>query len=114
MMATLIGWTQAESFVWVGNAPCMRTFQYRYLNLVRNPQTSAQLFGIDPGRHSGVGPSGVGNTVCKGFVDGTVGIPVAASPCCSIEITSNHVNLLTNHDGSDGKDELFGNTSFLA
>ena len=27
---------------------------------LRNPQTSAQLFGIDPGHHNGVGPGGVG------------------------------------------------------
>ena len=43
-------------------APCMRTFQYRSeLGGLRNPQTCAQLLGIDPGSHSGVGPGGVGN-----------------------------------------------------
>ena len=44
-------------------------------------------------------------TVCKSFVDSTDAIPVAASPCCSIEITRNHVNLLTNHDGTDREDD---------
>ena len=43
-------------------APCMRTFQYRSESGgLRNPQTSAQLFGIDPGPHNGVRPGGVGN-----------------------------------------------------
>ena len=38
------------------------TFTYRCESGgLRNPQTSAQLFGIDPGRHNGVGPGGVGN-----------------------------------------------------
>ena len=27
---------------------------------LRNPQTSAQLSGMDPGPHNGVGPGGVG------------------------------------------------------
>ena len=40
----------------------VRTFQYRSEpGVLRNPQTSAQLFGIEPGHHSGVGPGGVGN-----------------------------------------------------
>ena len=86
------------------NAPCMRTFQYRSEpGRLRNPQTSAQLFGIDPGPHNGV----------KSFVDSTDVIPLAASSCCCIEITCNHVNLLTNHDGTDGEDELLGNTPFF-
>ena len=93
----------------MGNAPCMRTFQYRSEpGGLRNPQTSAQLFGIDPGHHNGVGVRRRWQcTVCKSFAHSTDVIPVAASPSCSIEITSNHVNLLTNHDGTDGEDELF-------
>ena len=44
------------------NAGRMRTFQYRSESGgLRNPQTSAQLFEIDPGPHNGVGPGGVGN-----------------------------------------------------
>ena len=31
----------------------------------------------------------------------------------SIEITCKHVNLLTNHDGTDGEDELLSNTPFF-
>ena len=50
----------------------------------------------------------------KGFVDSTDVIPVPAPPCCSFEIIWNQVNLLTNRDGTDGEDELLGNTSFLA
>ena len=43
------------------NAPCMRTFQYRSEpGGLRNPQMSAQLFGIDLGPHNGVRPGGVG------------------------------------------------------
>ena len=87
----------------------MRTFQYRSESGgLRNPQTSAQLFGIDPGPHNGVGPGGVGNAVCKVLNV----VSVAASPCCSIEITCNQVNLLTNHDGSDSEDELFLQSPF--
>ena len=73
---------------------------------------SAQLFGIDPGPHSGVGRRWQ-RTVCKNFVDSTYVVSVAASPCCSIEITCNQVNLMTNHDCSDGEDELLGNASLL-
>ena len=55
----------------VENAPCMRTF--RYLSEPggsRNPQTSAQLLGIDPGPHSGAGPGGVGKAQSvTGFVN---------------------------------------------
>ena len=32
----------------------------------------------------------------------------------SIEINCNHVNLLTNHDSTDGEDELLGNALFMA
>ena len=81
----------------------MRTFQYR-------SESGGQLFGIDLGPHSGVGPSGVGNAVCKSFVDSSDTVPVAASPCCSIETTCNHVNTLINHGGTDGEGELLGNT----
>ena len=96
------------------NAPYMRTFQYRSdSGGLRNPQTSVQLFGIDSGPHNGVGPGGVGNEVCKSFVDSTDVISVAALPCYSIEITCNKVNLLTNHDGTNCEDELFRNTPFF-
>ena len=93
------------------NAPCMRTFQKRsVLGGLRNPQTSAQLLGIDRGPYNGVGPCGVGNAVCKGFVDST---DVAASPRCAMEITCNHVSLTTNHDSTDGEDELLVEASLF-
>ena len=93
----------------------MRTFQYRSEpSGLRNPQTSAQLFGIEPGHHNGVGPSGAGNAQSAEASSIVLMLsPVAAPPCCSIEITCNHVNLLTNHDSTDGEDELLGNTSFF-
>ena len=43
----------------------------------------------------------------KSFVDSTDVVSVAASPSCSIEITGNHVNLLTNDDGTDCEDDFF-------
>ena len=44
-----------EFCVGMENAPCMRTFQYRSEpSGLRNPQTSAQLFGMDPGPPGGV------------------------------------------------------------
>ena len=111
MMAALIGWTQTESFALDGEST-----MHAYLPIprLRNPQTSAQLFGIDPGLHKGVGSNGVGNAqVCKSFVDSTDVTPVAASSCCSIEITCNHVNLVTQHNGTDCENELFRNTPFF-
>ena len=43
------------------NAPCLCNFQKRRESGgLRNPQTSAQLSGMDPGPHNGVGPGGVG------------------------------------------------------
>ena len=87
--------------------PCMRTFKQRSEpSGLRLPLTSAQLFGIEPGPHSVVEPTSVGNAVCKGFVDSTDVVSVAASPRCSIEITCNH-------DSTDGEDELLGNASPL-
>ena len=49
----------------------------------------------------------------KGFVDSTDVVSFAASPLCTIEVTNNDVNLLTNHDGTDCEDELLGNTPFF-
>ena len=41
------------------NAPCLFTFQKRWEpGGLRNPQTPAQLSGMDPGPHKGVGPGG--------------------------------------------------------
>ena len=63
MMATLINRSQAMCFSRDENAPCLCTFQNRSKpGGLRNPQTSAQLSGMGPGPHSGVGPSGVGKT----------------------------------------------------
>ena len=111
MMAALSVGRRPRVLRGMEQAPCMRTFQYRSESGgLRNPQTSAQLFGIDPGPHNGVGPGGVGNAVCKSFVNSTNVVSVAASPCCSIEIACNQVNLMTNHDGSDCEDEFLCNT----
>ena len=44
------------------NVPCMRTFQNRSEpGGLGKPQTSAQLIGIEPSPHSGVGPGGIGS-----------------------------------------------------
>ena len=91
------------------NAPYMRTFQYRSESRgLRKPQTTAHLFGVDPGLHNGPGPSGVGHAVCKSFFGSTEVFSVAASPRCSIEITYNQLILLTNYDGADceGEDQF--------
>ena len=61
---------------------------------LRNPQTSAQLSGMDPGHHSGVRPGGVGRAQS-----------VNASSIV-IEITCNQVNFLRNHNGTKSKNEL--------
>ena len=50
-----------EFFVgWRTHRACAPSSIDRSMVVLRNPQTSAQLFGIDPGPHSGVGPGGVG------------------------------------------------------
>ena len=44
--------------------PCLFTLQKRWeTGGLRNPQTSAQLFGMDPGHYNGVGPGGVGKVL---------------------------------------------------
>ena len=75
-------------------ALCMGTFQFQSESGgSRNAQTSAQLFGIDPSpQWCRLG--GVGNAH-------------------SAQITCNQVNLSTNHDGMDCKDEFFPNTQFF-
>ena len=85
-------------------APCMRTFQYRSEpGGLRNPQTFAQLFGIDPGPHNGVGPRGVGKAQSvKASSIVLMIVSAAASPRSTIEITCNHVNVLRNHNGTNG------------
>ena len=97
------------------NAPCVRTFQYRSEpGGLRNPQTSAQLFGIEPGPHNGVGPGGVGNAQSAKASSIVLMLSLLLHRHAgSIEITCNHVSLLTNHDSTDGEDELLGNTSLL-
>ena len=101
MMATLIGWTQAESLAWDGERLEETTDVSPVVwNRSGSPQWCWALRCWK-------------RTVCKSFVDSTDVVPVAASPRCSIEITINHVNLLTNHDGTDCEDELFGNTPFV-
>ena len=61
MMATLTIWSQAECFPWDGECTmyihCPKRWEPGGL---RNPQTSAQLSGMDPSPHSGVQPGGVG------------------------------------------------------
>ena len=97
------------------NSPCMRTFQYRSdSGGLRKPQTSTQLFGIDPSPHNGVGPGGVGNAQsakASSIVLNVVSVP--ASPCFSIEITCTQVNLLTNRDSTNSEDELLGDAFLL-
>ena len=81
----------------------MRTFQHRSESRgSRNPQTSAKLFGIDPGPNNGVGPVSVGNAQS------------AKALLMLSLLLRNQVNLLTNHDGTDCEDEHFRNTPFLA
>ena len=53
------------------------------------------------------------SAVRKGFLNGTDVVPIAAPSRCPIEIACNHVNLLRNHDSTDGEDDLLGNTPFL-
>ena len=93
----------------------MRTFQKRSdPGVLRNPQTSAQLSGIDPGYHNGVGPGGVGKAQsAKASSKGTDVVSIAAPPRCPVDIACNQVNMLTKHDGTDCENELLRNTPFF-
>ena len=96
------------------NAPCLFTFQNRSeFGGLRNPQTSAQLSGMDPSPHNGGGARWRRQgTISKGFVDSTV-VSAATTPRSAIEITCNHVNMLRNHDGTNSENELLGDASLL-
>ena len=60
------------------------------------------------------GPGGVGKeTIRKGFINSTEIVMAATSPSCSIEITSNQVNFLRNHNGTKSEDELLGDAFLL-
>ena len=81
---------------------------------LRKPQTSAQLFGMDLGPHNGVGPGGVG----KAQSENTSSIVLILSRLrqrtgCAIEITCNKINVLRNHNSTNGLDDFLGNTFFL-
>ena len=61
MMATVISRSQAECSSWDGECTvCAHLPKTIGTSGLRNPQTSAQLCGIDPGHHNGGGPAGVG------------------------------------------------------
>ena len=52
-------------------------------------------------------------TVSKGFVNSTEVVSAATSPRSTIEITSNQVNFLRNHDGTKSENELLGDAFLL-
>ena len=80
----------------------------------RNPQTSAQLFGIDPGPHNGAGPGGVGGAQSAKASSIVLMLSLLLHRhAVPLKSPATHVNLLTNHDGTDCEGELFGNTPFF-
>ena len=98
------------------HAPCKRTFQYRTEpGVLRTPQTSAQLFGIDQGPHNGGRPGGVGKAQS---VEASIIVLMLfllrqrnAVPLKSPATTS---ICRENHDSSDGENELLGDAFLLA
>ena len=94
----------------------MRTFQYRSESgSSRNPQTSAQLFGIDPAPHKGVGPGGVGKAQsAKASSMVLMLFLLLHRHAVPSKIACNQVDMFTKHHGTDCKDELFCNTPFWA
>ena len=96
-------------------APCLFTFQnLSELGGLRNPQTSAQLSGMDPGPHNGVGLGGVGKAQSvEASVNSTEIVSAATTPCSSIEITCNQVNFLRNHKGMKSENEILGDAFLL-
>ena len=82
---------------------------------MRNPQTSAQLLGMEPGSHSGAGPGGVGKAQSEKASSIVLRIVSAATaPRCSLEINCNQVNFLRNHNGTKSLDELLGDAFLLS
>ena len=89
IMATLILWTQDESFAWDGERTVHAHFPITiWIRRFKKPTD------VSPGVWNRSGsPQWCRarrrwqRTTCKSFVDSTVVISVAASPCCSIEIT---------------------------
>ena len=61
VVAALISQADAKSFTRNGKCAMLTNFQCpSESGGLRNPQTSAQLPGIDPGPHNGEGPGGIG------------------------------------------------------
>ena len=81
---------------------------------LRNPHTSVQVLGIDPGPQNGVGLGGVVNAEsAKASSMALMLFLFAATACSSVEITSNQVHMFVKHHSANCKDELFPNTTFL-
>ena len=80
----------------VEKAPCLFTFQNRWEpGGLRKPQTSAQLFGMDPRLHNCVGDRRCRQgTVRKYFIGSTDNVAVATTPGCTIEVTCNQMYVL--------------------
>ena len=113
-----VSWWQLWSFglkpsVFRGmeNAPCLFTFQKRWEpGGLRNPQTSAQLSGMDPGHHYDVEARWRRqDTAHICFVNSTEVVSATTPPRSTVKITCNQVNFLRNHDGTKSADELLGN-----
>ena len=118
MMATLISRSQAECFSWDGectvHAHLLSKIDRNPVGGLRNPQTSAQLSGMDPGSHNGVGPGGVGKAQSVKASSIVLRLSLAAtSPRRTIEITCNQVNFLRNHNGTKSENELLGDAFLL-
>ena len=96
-------------------APCLFTFQKRWdPGGLRKPQTSAQLFGMDPGPHNGVGPGGVG----KAQSENTSSIVLILSrlrqrQAAPLKSPATKSMFLRDHKSTNGLDDFLGNTFLL-
>ena len=52
-------------------------------------------------------------TVRKYFVKSTDSVAAATTPGCTIEVTRNQINVLTDYKSTNSLDNFLGNTSFL-
>ena len=52
-------------------------------------------------------------TIRKYFINRTEIVTAATTPGCTIEVTSNHIDVLRDHKRTNGLDNFLGNTSFL-
>ena len=81
---------------------------------LRNPQTSARLFGMDPGPHNGVGPGGVGKAQSAKASSIVLRLSrLRHRQAVPLKSPATWSNFFRNHNGTKSLDELLGDAFLL-